>query len=326
MIDFDKIIIWLKFALKLNFLLFFVSCSSNTVPGIKERKESIPEDAVKITEETDNFPPIVQSEEWEQPVPMEGSVNTAGAEDSPFITSDGNTFFFFFTPDVDVPPDKQLIDSVTGIWWCKKSSGTWSEPERIILNNDVSLDGSPFLIGDTLWFSSVRAGNYGEVDIYTAKLQNGEWTDVENAGEKLNKDYDIGELHITANNKMMYYGHQGENGKDIWMLENINGEWKNPLPVSSINTDQYNEDQPFITEDEKELWFTSESRLGYPGPAVFRSLKQEDGTWGEPEEIISQFAGEPTLDKEGNIYFVHHFFSKDMKMIEADIYVARKKK
>jgi hypothetical protein len=40
--------------------------------------------------------------------------------------------------------------------------------------------------------------------------------------------------------------------------------------------------------------------------------------------IISQFAGEPTLDSQGNIYFVHHFY-KDGEMIEADIYIAHRK-
>jgi hypothetical protein len=35
-------------------------------------------------------------------------------------------------------------------------------------------------------------------------------------------------------------------------------------------------------------------------------------------------AGEPSIDEEGNVYFVHHFFDGD-KMIEADIYVAYKK-
>jgi hypothetical protein len=58
---------------------------------------------------------------------------------------------------------------------------------------------------------------------------------------------------------------------------------------------------------------------------VFRSIRQENGTWSEPEEIVSNFAGEPTLDSEGNLYFVHHFFDKDMNMIEADIYVCFKK-
>jgi hypothetical protein len=49
----------------------------------------------------------------------------------------------------------------------------------------------------------------------------------------------------------------------------------------------------------------------------------EEG-WSEPELIISQFAGEPSLDSEGNIYFTHHYF-KDGKMIEADIFVARRR-
>jgi hypothetical protein len=40
--------------------------------------------------------------------------------------------------------------------------------------------------------------------------------------------------------------------------------------------------------------------------------------------IISQFAGEPSLDNQGNIYFTHHFF-KDGVMLEADYYVAMKK-
>ena len=40
-----------------------------------------------------------------------------------------------------------------------------------------------------------------------------------------------------------------------------------------------------------------------------------------PELVISQFAGEPSVDANGNIYFVHHFY-RDGRMIEADIYVA----
>ena len=57
---------------------------------------------------------------------------------------------------------------------------------------------------------------------------------------------------------------------------------------------------------------------------VFKSLKTKDG-WSEPEEIVSNFAGEPVLDAQGNLYFVHHYVTKDMKIIEADIYVAYKK-
>ena len=41
--------------------------------------------------------------------------------------------------------------------------------------------------------------------------------------------------------------------------------------------------------------------------------------------IVIAGAGEPTLDKHGNLYFTHHFY-KDNKMIEADIYVSYLKK
>jgi hypothetical protein len=68
------------------------------------------------------------------------------------------------------------------------------------------------------------------------------------------------------------------------------------------------------------LWFT---RTYLGTPAIFQSLKSA-GNWTAPQLIVSRFAGEPTLDDAGNLYFVHHFYENDV-MIEADIYVAYKK-
>ena len=64
-------------------------------------------------------------------------------------------------------------------------------------------------------------------------------------------------------------------------------------------------------------------RYTSPTPAIFRS-KKVNGAWGEPELIVSQFAGEPTLDDAGNLYFVHHYFEYG-EMIGADIYVVYRK-
>jgi hypothetical protein len=84
----------------------------------KSREDVIPPDAVKVAPATDSLPPV----------PMEGPANTAGAEDSPFITPDGSRFFFFFTPDVRVPVEKQVLDGATGIWECHREGSSWSEP------------------------------------------------------------------------------------------------------------------------------------------------------------------------------------------------------
>ena len=290
------------------------------------RQESIPDDAVKHGPADDEFPPVLQDDSFQEPVPMEGPINTAGAEDSPFVTADGRDFYFFFTPDVRVPPNEQLLDGVTGIWHSQWDGGAWSEPVRVLLSQDVALDGSVFVQGDVMWFGSIRAGNYGQVDIYTARLENGVWTDVENAGEQLNETYDVGELHLSADGQTMYCGRPGGGGKDIFVLHKTDQGWSEPetLP-DTVNSADHSEDQPALSPDGTELWFTGQSRLGYPGPAVFRSIRQPDGTWGRAEEIISQFAGEPSIDPNGNVYFVHHFMDRNMNMLEADIYVARRK-
>jgi len=111
---------------------------------------------------------------------------------------------------------------------------------------------------------------------------------------------------------------------DLWETKKINETWIEPENLGSIVNSEINESHPFLSSDGNELWFTSPSKKGYTGPALFRTLKTESG-WSEPEEIISNFAGDPGLDDEGNIYFTNHFFNEAMDWIEADIYVAYRK-
>lgn len=150
-------------------------------------------------------------------------------------------------------------------------------------------------------------------------MRDGEWTNWENAGKKLNVDYEVGELHITADGAELYFHSARAGGKgnyNIWVTRKVDGQWQEPENIEAVNTAD-NEGWPFITQDGDELWFTR-TYLGSPG--VFRS-RRIDGEWGEPELIISQFAAEPSLDTAGNLYFTHHFFDGG-KMIEADVYVA----
>jgi hypothetical protein len=76
---------------------------------------------------------------------------------------------------------------------------------------------------------------------------------------------------------------------------------------------------PYVSPDGQELWFT---RTYQGSPAIYRSHRIA-GAWSEPELIVSQFAGEPSLDVEGNLYFVHHWI-RDGVILDADLYVACK--
>src|SRR4030043_2087037 len=100
-----------------------------------DRESKIPASQAKITPETDIYPPILHSDEYEQPVPMPYPINTAGAEDSGFMMPDGNTFYVWFTSDPNAPLGQQLDDGVTGVYMANKVNGQWQKPTRVWLQD-----------------------------------------------------------------------------------------------------------------------------------------------------------------------------------------------
>ena len=113
-------------------------------------------------------------------------------------------------------------------------------------------------------------------------------------------------------------------GNDMWLIEKNNGVWSPPVNLGpTINTEQ-DEGWPYLSADGNELWFNRWSSMGYTGPALYRTTRLENGSWSEPVEMVSNFAGDPAMDSEGNLYFTHHYYSDEMEMIEADIYVCYK--
>jgi hypothetical protein len=315
----------------------FLACQSATPNAIqyptasptatKNGGESIPPGAVKGSPENDFWPPAIAAG-WSKPIPLGAPVDTAGGEDRPFVTPDGDTLYFFFTPDVNVPAEKSILDGVSGIWMSRRSGGGWSEPERVPLETpgQTALDGCEMIIGDRMYFCSARMGNVKTIQWYYATLKEGAWSNWTDAGQWMNQNVD-GEMHITTGYRDIYFASKrasGQGGFDLWVAHSTPDGWGEAENLGLQVNSAADENRPFISLDGQELWFDSSSRKGKPGPATFRCLRQADGTWGACQEIISSFAGEPNLTGDGKtLYFIHHYYSADLKqMIEADIYVS----
>lgn len=316
----------MKWVLIIFLLLYLqgLNCKDPVNPIIDypgpDRRDKLPDDITKQRPDSDPHPPVLHSSDYQTPVPLPSAVNTRGAEDSPFILPNGRTLYFFFTPDVRKPAQEQVLDSVTGVWVASKSGGIWNQAERVWLQDadKPALDGAVCIQNDEMWFASVREG-YTGVNMFTARRQNDTWTNWQYAGDRLMKDIGIGEVHLYQDTLYFHSDRSGgTGGLDIWTTVRNGGNWTDPVNLETINSSTM-DGYPFVSQQGDELWFT---RTYQGTPAVFRS-RRVNGQWKEPELILSTFAGEPSLDTAGNLYFVHHYYQDD-KMIEADIYVAYK--
>src|SRR3989339_596117 len=233
-------------------------CGNNQNTIVINRLEKISTSTIKITPAKDQHLPILHSNDWQKPIPLDNAINTAGAEDSPFIMPDGNTLYFFFTPNPNIPPEKQVADGVTGIYASKKINGNWTNAKRIILQdkNKLSLDGCEFVQDNIIWFYAAREG-YTDLNWFTAEYKNNEWKNWKITSKEF-KQYEVGELHFSANGQELYFHSPRTGGLgqyDIWISKVENGILQPPKNISTINSPE-NDGWPFVNENGQELWFT----------------------------------------------------------------------
>lgn len=145
--------------------------------------------------------------------------------------------------------------------------------------------------------------NYVNCDIYSSDYvyENGEWywTELQNMGPNINTD-DGWESQptLSADGKTLYfstYRPKGTKGLDIFFsTKDENGNWTPARTVGDHINTEYNDKTPFVHCDSHTLYFSSEGHYGFGGFDVFYARANDDGEWGDPENM-----GYP-INTEGN--------------------------
>jgi outer membrane protein OmpA-like peptidoglycan-associated protein/tetratricopeptide (TPR) repeat protein len=209
------------------------------------------------------------------------NVNTANSEYLPSLTADGQTLVY----TVRERNDENFYMSLRG-------SDDWQEGKPIFAINTDMNEGAQSISADgkILFFTDCggRRG-YGSCDLFFSEIIDGKWTPAENVGRPVNgKSWDA-QPSISSDKNALYFcsNRQGGIGEsDIWVsYRQANGEWGVPENLGDkINTPE-KEQSPFIHPDGQTLYFMSNGHPAMGGFDIYFSRKEEDGSWGEPQNL-----------------------------------------
>ena len=156
----------------------------NSTRGGKKVKTS------KITGQRNNdifYSKLNAQGEWESPELLEGEMNTEFDDGVCAISADGQELFY------TISKTSRGETLGTAIYSSKRSGGEWSEPQKLKILPDSSLNvahPAPSPEGDFLYFVSDMPGGFGGKDIWRVPREGAGWGPPENLGETINTPAD----------------------------------------------------------------------------------------------------------------------------------------
>ncbi|HUT54830.1 MAG TPA: hypothetical protein VM658_15670 [bacterium] len=214
----------------------------------------------------------------------------------------------------------------------------WSSPSYISELNSSARDLEPWISADgkTLYFSSDRfpGGPCGKcgLELFVSHLVDGVWSAPERLPEPLNDPLGRdGHPSLTLDGRYMYFHSNrpsdynsgkrtSDTDADIWMSENINGQWQQPVNLGpNINTTS-SDYAPQISVDGQTLLFSSKRPGGYGNYDLYISRKV-DGVWQQAENMGPVINSSKAQVHPSVSYTGKYFFFSDLSNIYRSVKV-----
>ena len=183
-----------------------------------------------------------------------------------------------------------------------KINGQWSQPINMNELLKVDKDLYPTSIskdGKTLYMYS--SANY-DGNIYTSRFEKGVWSPIVKLNENINTKYWESHATISHDNKKLYFTSNRKGslgGLDIYVSNrDSSGNWGPALNLGPVINSAYNEESPFLSQDDKTLFFSSRGHFNMGGYDIFYSTLLPGGGWSVPKNI-----GYPVNTTDDDIFY-----------------------
>ncbi|WP_162845443.1 OmpA family protein [Labilibaculum antarcticum] len=231
-----------------------------------------------------------------KPVNLGGNVNSEFDEYWPSLTADEELLVFTRLMLEKKEGTEVIIKRQEDFYVSQREDSLWRPAEALslVINTEMN-EGAQTITADGkyMYFTACdRSNGYGRCDIYYSVREGNVWSAPINVGKPINsKDWEA-QPSISADGRELYFVSNRKSGKgkmDIWHSRLIETtadgkqRWTQPtnFPLNSTN----NEMSPFIHAGNQYLVFSSDGLTGMGGYDLFKTEKNKDGKWIEPENL-----------------------------------------
>ena len=303
-------------------VLFYLGRSYHLVNNISAAKEhyqayidSKPKDNDKVKDaflmlkQCENAEEMMRTPRDYQIINLGNKVNSEYPDYAPLISLDGSVLYFTSRRLREDGSNKDIKEPYKNLYnedvyrsnridletWGKPEVMEFSLPERNEATVAVSTDERTFYI----YKDDAGNGDIFETQYKDNKFEN--LVPIKIKGVNTN----AWEPHITssADGRYKYFTSDREGGfggRDIYRITKLpNGNWSEPMNLGPTINTPYDEDSPFISIDNKTLYFSHNGEKSIGGFDVFVSIMDdEDQSWSEPINL-----GLPLNSTGDDIYY-----------------------
>jgi outer membrane protein OmpA-like peptidoglycan-associated protein/tetratricopeptide (TPR) repeat protein len=218
-------------------------------------------------------------------------INTEFSDFNPVVSAD-ETVMVFMT----------ALKFYDALKFSKKVDGKWTEP--INITPEIQSDGNQYancLSKDGTQLYLNIEDNFNS-DIMFSTYNNGRWDKSEPLNKNINTKFWESHASISPDGEALYFTSNRKGGfgdMDLYVSRKSElGDWDKPVNLGPAVNTELNEDNPFLSEDGKVLYFASQGHYNIGGYDIFKSEQMADGAWGQPVNI-----GFPLNTTDDDLFF-----------------------
>jgi tetratricopeptide (TPR) repeat protein len=218
-------------------------------------------------------------------------INERFEESNPVVSGDESVLVF-----------TRKLRFYDAVFCSRKQNGKWGPPEN--LTEAFGVDGNTYSTGISYKGDEIfvyRSDNF-DGNLYVSQYKNNKWSKLEKLNANINTKYWESHASLSRDGKTLYFTSNragGYGGLDIYKsLRKRGGDWGPAVNLGPVINSKYNEDTPFITEDENTIYFSSMGHYNMGGYDIFYSTRLDNGQWSKPIN-----AGYPLNTTHDDLFF-----------------------